>query len=124
MNMAIYSFRCSCGNKQEVSRPMSESDLPVLCCVCAFVMVRDFVAESGRQHHGDIWPMASYAAGVHHKQIPEMRKFDREHEVPTEYTSDGDPILRGPRHRKRYCEAHGLFDRNAGHSDPVPARCR
>ena len=99
---------------------MSESGLPVLCDKCSFVMVRDFHAESGRQYHGDIWPMASYAAGVHPKQIPEMKKFDREHGVPTDYTEEGDPVLTSPSHRRKYCQAHGLFDRNAGYSDPVP----
>lgn len=103
---------------------MSESDLPVLCDIDAFVMDRDFAAELGRQHSGEIWPMASYAAGVHHKQIPEMRAIDKKNGVPTEYTEDGDPILRGPRHRKKYLETHGLYDRNAGYTDPVPARCR
>lgn len=122
--MPIYSFKCSCGQKKEVVRPMSESNLPVLCDIDGFEMMRDFKADFGKQHYGNIWPMASYAAGVHHKQIPEMRKFDKEHEVPTDYTPDGDPLFRGPKHRTKYCEAHALFDRNAGHSDPVPARCR
>jgi len=123
MNM-IYCFICGCGHRQEAKRPMSESDLPLLCDIDGFVMARDFSAELGRQYHGDIWPMASYAAGVHHKQIPEMRKFDAEHEVKTDYTPDGDPLFTGPKHRKKYCEAHNLYDRNAGLSDPVPARCR
>jgi len=123
--MATYCFICkTCQKKQEVVRPMSESDLPLLCDIDGFVMDRDFSAELGRQYHGDIWSMASYAAGVHHKQIPEMRKFDAEHEVKTDYTDDGDPIFTGPKHRKKYCEAHSLYDRNAGLSDPVPAHCR
>lgn len=123
--MTVYSFICkTCGHKQEVARPMHESDLPVLCGKCSFVMTRDFKADFGKQRYGDIWPMASYAAGVHPKQIPEMRKIDEKNGVPTDYTPDGDPIFTGPKHRKRYCEAHGMFDRNAGHSDPVPARCR
>jgi hypothetical protein len=93
----------------------------VKCNKCKRLMSRDLKADFGTQHHGDIWPMASYAAGVHPKQ---MTKFDREHGVPTHYTPDGDPIFKGPRHRKKYCEAHGLYDRNAGHRDPVPARCQ
>ena len=122
--MATYCFICSCGNRKEVKRPMSESDLPILCEKDGFVMDRDFCSELGRQYHGDIWPMASYAAGVHPKQIPEMVAIDRKNGVPTDYTEDGDPVFRGPRHRKKYCEVHGLFDRNAGYSDPVPARCK
>lgn len=122
--MPTYSYKCSCGQRQEVVRPMSESDLPVLCEKDGFVMARDYKTDFGRQHHGDIWPMASYAAGIHHKQIPEMREIDKKNEVPTDYTPDGDPVFTGPKHRRKYCEAHGLYDRNAGHSDPVPARCR
>lgn len=124
MTTVTYCFICSCGKKQEVVRSMSESDLPVLCDKDGFVMDRNFSAELGPQRHGDIWPMESYAAGVHPKQIPEMREFDKKNGVPTDYSEDGDPILRGPGHRKKYCEAHGLHDRNAGYSDPVPARCR
>jgi len=96
----------------------------VRCNKCRKTMHRDLKADFGKQYHGDIWPFASYAAGVHHKQVPEMKKFDKKHEVPTDYTEDGDPIFKSPKHRRKYCEAHGLFDRNAGHSDPVPARCR
>ena len=123
--MTIYSYICeACGHKQEVGRGMNDDELPVLCNVCGFVMHRDWQADFGRQYHGDIWPMESYAAGVHPKQIPDMVKFDKEHGVPTDYSEDGDPVFRGPKHRRKYCEAHGLFDRNAGLSDPVPARCR
>lgn len=123
--MTKYSYICNaCGHKQEVVRSMKDDELPVLCDICSFVMRRDFQADFGKQRYGDIWPMTSYAAGVHHKQIPEMRKFDKEHGVPTDYSEDGDPVFRGPKHRRKYCEAHGLFDRNAGLSDPVPARCR
>ena len=123
--MAIYSYICdACGHKKEVARGMNDDELPVLCDICSFVMCRDWQADFGRQHFGDIWPMASYAAGVNPKQIPEMRMFDAKHEVPTDYTEDGDPVFKSPGHRRKYCQAHGLFDRNAGHSDPVPARCR
>ena len=103
---------------------MKRAHIPVVCGTCSSVMERDYKADFGKQHYGDIWPMESYAAGVHPKQIPEMRKFDKKHEVPTEYSPDGDPVFRSPTHRRKYCEAHGLFDRNAGLSDPVPARCR
>jgi len=97
----------------------------VICPKCKKWMYRDLQKDFGRhKHQPGNWPMASYAAGVHPKQIPEMREFDKKHEVPTDYTEDGDPVFRGPGHRRKYCEAHGLFDRNAGLSDPVPARCR
>jgi len=86
-------------------------------------MCQDYQAKFGKRQPCGNWPMTSYAAGVHPKQVPEMMKFDKEHGVPTNYV-DGDPEFRSPKHRKEYCEAHGMFDRNAGLSDPVPARCR
>ncbi len=122
--MPEYTFKCSCGNRQTVIRPMSESDLPVLCEVDSFVMNRDYQTDYGKQRFGDIWPFASYAAGVSAAEIPAMRKIDKENGVPTDYTGDGDPVFTGPKHRKKYCEVHNLFDRNAGHNDPVPASCR
>jgi hypothetical protein len=103
---------------------MNEDEQIVLCDKCSFVMHRDFQTDFGGKTHPGNWPMTSYAAGVHPKQIKEMQKFDAEHGVPTHYSDDGDPIFTSPRHRRKYCEAHSMFDRNAGLSDPVPERCR
>ena len=123
--MVTYSYIClACFEKKEIARGMNDDELPVLCDKCSFVMCRDWQADFGKRSPCGNWPMASYAAGVHPKQIPEMRAFDKKHGVPTDYSSDGDPEFRGPKHRRKYCEAHGLFDRNAGLSDPVPARCK
>jgi len=123
--MPNYTFRCpACGKKQTVTRPMNKATLPVLCEDDGFVMNRDFQSDFGTQKIADIWPMASYAAGVHPDDIPEMQKIDREAGVPTEYTEDGDPIFRSKRHRKKYCQVHKLFDRNAGYGDPVPEKFR
>ena len=102
---------------------MSESDLPVLCDIDGFVMTRDFKADFGKQRIADIWPQVSYAAGVHPDDVPKEMAFDKAHGVSTEY-SDGDPVWTSRSHRKKYCEAHRIFDRNAGYGDPVPERCR
>ena len=123
--MPQYTFKCSaCGNRQTVIRSMAESDVPVLCEVDAFVMQRDYKADFGKQRFGEIWPFASYAAGASPSEVPALHEFDMKNGVPTDYSDDGDPIFRSPSHRKKYCEAHGLFDRNAGFSDPVPERCK
>ena len=103
---------------------MKDSHLVELCDADASVMNRDFKADFGKQRVADVWPMASYAAGVHPDEVPEMKKYDKEHGVPTEYNNDGDPIFTSRTHRKQYCEAHHLFDRSAGYNDPVPERCR
>ena len=99
---------------------MKDSDLPVLCDKDAFVMHRDYKADFGKQRFGDIWPYASYAAGVSPSEVPMMQEIDRKNGVPTDYSSDGDPIFRSKKHRKKYCEAHNLYDRNAGFGDPAP----
>ena len=119
--MPQYTYKCkACGNRQVVIRPMNESNQPVLCEKDAFVMTRDFKADFGKQHHGDTYPFASYALGVSPEEVPAMMAFDKEHNIPTNYDSDGDPIMRSAGHRKKYAEAHGFYDRNAGYSDPQP----
>lgn len=115
--MPLYTFKCSCGHKQTVVRPMSESDLPVLCEIDGFTMQRDFKADFGKQHHADIWPMASYAAGVSPEEVPAMMKIDEAAGVKTRYTPDGDPVFESRGHRKKYLKVHGLHDRNGGYGD-------
>ncbi len=122
--MPIYSFKCvACGSKQEVTRSMTCED-PVLCEEDGFVMARDYQADFGKQYHGDTYPYASGALGASPSEIAGLMAFDKAHGVVTEYNSECDPVMRSKAHRKAYCEAHGFFDRNAGYSDPVPARCR
>jgi len=121
--MPVYCYKCPvCGKTAEVNKPMSECGSPELCPQDSFVMNRDLQAEhGGRRHCAGTWPMASYAAGISPDEIAEFRKLDRANGVPTEYTPDGDPVFTSARHRREYCQAHGLYDRNAGFSDPVPA---
>lgn len=122
--MPVYCFKCpKCKSKKEAFREMSQSDKSMVCD-CKAKMNRDHFAEKGPQRYGDNWPMVSYAAGVSPDEVPAMMEVDRKHGVETNYTSDGDPIFTSPKHRKKYCEAHGLYDRNAGLSDPLPARAR
>lgn len=118
--MASYTFKCpACENRKVVIRPMAD-DSPVLCGKCAFVMNRDFKTDFGRQFHGDTYPYASSALGVHPDEVKHRMKFDRDMGVPTEYNSEGDPIMRSAAHRRQFCRAYGVHDRNAGYSDPVP----
>jgi hypothetical protein len=80
-------------------------------------MCRHYQADFGKQHYGDIWPIESCAAGVHPDEIPDMRKIDAKHGVPTQYTPDGDPILRDRAHRKKYLAVHGMHDRSGSYGD-------
>jgi len=99
---------------------MKDYRKPVFCNKDKTEMIRNFKVDFGKQLFGDIWPFASYAAGVSPSEVPMMQKIDRENGVPTEYSSDGDPVFTSPAHRKKYCRAHGLYDRNAGYRDAEP----
>jgi len=66
--------------------------------------------------------MYSDAAGVAPSQVREAEEHARKIGIPTSFLKDGRAIFEGPAHRKTYCEAVGLFDRNGGYSDPQPNR--
>lgn len=119
--MPVYCFTCSqCGDCSEEHRPMRDSQNPKTCR-CGQGMNRDLAAEHrGVRHHPGNWPMESDAAGGHPDDVPQKRKIDALHGVPTEYSPDGNPIFTGPQHRRAYCRVHGLYDRNAGYADPTP----
>jgi len=119
--MPLYCYKCpECGATKEVSKPMSQSHTQETCDEDGSVMGRDFGAERHGVKNQDGWPMASYAAGVDPSEVPEIKEFDKKHGVPTNYNEDGDPIFTSQKHRKNYCHAHGLYDRNAGYGDPAP----
>lgn len=65
-------------------------------------------------------PLKSVALAVHVDQIPEAMALAAQAGVPTEFTSDGRPILRDRNHKKRYCRAVGVYDRDAGYGDAAP----
>lgn len=64
------------------------------------------------------WPVLSDAAGCNPDHIPETRAALSAAGVPTDFTRDGQAIFTGPKHRRDACRVMGLFDRNAGYSDP------
>ena len=66
------------------------------------------------------WPMNSSAAGCHPDQIGEAHAESVRQGVPTQFTSEGDAIFESRSHRKKYCEANGLFDRSGGYGDAQP----
>lgn len=64
------------------------------------------------------WPIYSDALGVNPDQIPEAQATLAKHGVQAQYTPDGRAIVNDARHRRDWCRAVGLFDRNGGYSDP------
>ncbi len=122
--MPTYIYKCdSCKEEKTIIKPMSKYREPELCPVCQFVMYRDYNAEhkgGGGDTPGN-YPMVSSAAGVGASQSEEAMAHADKIGVPTEFNNDGDAVFRDKAHRKEYCEAIGLFDRNASpYSDPQP----
>jgi len=81
---------------------------------------RDFTAEGVTRTPPGNWPMVCTFDGVMPEQVKEAEASLRAAGVPTHYTPEGGPILTSPEHRRRYCEATGKYDRNAGYRDAVP----
>jgi len=112
-------FKCDgCGAYVEEHRPMSDSQKPKTCD-CGETMTRDYTSEQlGVVSTPGNWPLLSDAVGVNPDQRTEAMKHASSIGVPTEFNSKGQAVFTSAGHRKRYCEAIGFIDRNAGYSDP------
>jgi len=101
---------------------MRESHKGLRCFKCGKPMRRDLIAEhGGTKDTPGTWPMESDAAGVNPVQIPKARAYARKMGVPTEFNpKTGAAIFTSRDHRKRHCEATGLYDRNGGYGDAAP----
>jgi len=74
---------------------------------------RCFAAERKGLPPSKGWPMTCVASGVNASQADELRKHFQQVGVPTEVTSDGDPIYRDAKHRKKALKARGFVDRSS-----------
>ena len=82
-------------------------------------MQRDFQAEhKGTRHAPGNWPMESDAAGVAASQVKEATEHANSIGIPTNFTEEGSAIFTSAQHRKDYCRAIGMHDRNGGYGDP------
>jgi len=109
-------YRCpDCGGTITKVGPVAPETLP---CVetCGGTMVQS--VGPARRSGCATWPMHSYAAAVHPSQVPEAEAHARSIGIPTSFDKEGEAVFTDPKHRKRYCEAVGLYDRNGGYSDP------
>ncbi len=66
------------------------------------------------------WPMKSTAMGVHPSQRKDAYEESVKIGVETQFDGQGDAVFESAGHRKRYCRAKGVHDKNAGYSDPTP----
>jgi hypothetical protein len=87
---------------------------------CEGTAKRDFQAEAPTKHTPGNWPMHSYAAGVSPDQRKEAYEASVKAGVPTYFDENGDAVFKSRAHRKKYCEAVGLYDRDAGYGDATP----
>jgi hypothetical protein len=100
---------------------MSEFAKTITCEKCGKLMGIDPVAQQGgRRQTCSNWPMESDAAGVHPDQAKEYSDYLREKGVPTEILENGNPVFTSQHHRKRFCQATQMYDRNAGYGDASP----
>jgi len=115
--MPRYCFTDQDGNTICRFYPMAK--VPRQFTLAGKVFKRNISAEhSDIKHTPGNWPLESDAAGVHPDQIAEARQHSIKAGVPTEFTPDGRAIFTSRKHRKDYCRAIGLHDRNGGYSDP------
>ncbi len=64
--------------------------------------------------------LKSVALAVHPSQVGEAAQDAEARGVPTSFTADGCPVFESRTHRKRYMQAYGYFDRDAGYGDAAP----
>ena len=122
-----YCYSCECGNKEEMTVPMSDFAKTIECKKCGKLMGIDPAAQLSKTSRPSCWPQESDAMGVHPAQAKEYAEYLRDKGVPTEINTDGNPILTSRHHRKLVCAATDTYDRNAGYGDqsrqtPLPKR--
>ncbi len=121
--MPTYDYACECGQKFTRVMPMISCKKKVRCPACNTGAARDYAAEHGGfKHAPGNWPMKSDAAGVHPDQAAEAQAHAESIGIPTQFIKDGRAVFTDAGHRKKYCEAVGLYDRNGGYSDPQRQR--
>ncbi len=59
------------------------------------------------------WPIECYASGVHADQADDLRNHFKRAGVPTEVTSDGDPVYTDLRHQRKALKCRKLVDKSS-----------
>ena len=60
----------------------------------------------------------SEALAVMPRQVSEATELLKSRGVTTDFDTKGRPIFTSRTHRRRHCEALGVFDKNGGYGDP------
>lgn len=125
--MPTYEFKTEDGEIVELFMPFAEHDRRVKDGEITLDDGRK--AKSYFNPHAGIstvpanYPMVSSAAGVHPSQVKEHMEYLRKAGCgQVNHTKGGDIIFESKGQRRKVLKALGMFDRNAGYSDPAPER--
>lgn len=108
--MPTYCYRH--GNKVE-TRFYEAGKQPERLFIGGKKYFRSFLDENCSVPSSKGWPMVDYAAGVHANDAGKLREFFDQKGVPTEVTSDGDPVYTSAAHRRKCLKCRGIHDRNS-----------
>lgn len=117
--MPTYCYTCpECSSQFERTRPIAECRAKTLC-ECGSVAERDIVREQRGTFHAyeATYPRLSNALACHPDQVGEMTAEATRREVPTEFSQEGQAVIRSRSHQKKYEEAFGYFNKDAGYGD-------
>ena len=108
--MPVYCYR---RGRKVLQRVFSVSERPASIVVGGKTYTRspgdEWAGQSVPSHAG--WPIECVASGVAPDQAGELRKYLASRGVPTEVTSDGNPVYRDAAHRRKALKARGIRDR-------------
>jgi len=110
--MPIYCFKTARGQLHERDISIKEK-IPKWVLVDGQKAHRDFQSEHANVPSSVGWPLTCVASGVHNSQAQELRDHFKRVGVPTEVTSDGDPVYRSVKHRRQALKARGFVDRSS-----------
>jgi hypothetical protein len=121
--MPVYCYTNDAHN-QTIERVFSmKDDIPREIVHNGVVFRRDLLAEHrGTFHRPGLWPMISPNLGWPAGYMPTVRERLEKAGCQTDFTKTNDPILRDRHHRAEYMKVFGLYDRDAGYSDPNTTR--
>ena len=109
--MMTYNYECDDGHMDlDIVATSADKKKSVTCSTCGQESTPSFRAYTkGRATYN----YASDAMAVHPDQIQEAMEYGSKHGVKTDYTKDGQPIIRDRGHFKQHMKAHGFHERNA-----------
>jgi hypothetical protein len=118
--MPSYGYCCdACGRYEKREYDAGAAPTTTKCRACGKKASRDYRGFMARKSADPWHDHYSDAAAVHPEQIPEMQAhLKRATGKYYEFDHDGRPRFDSRASRSAYLRANGMFDRDAGYSDP------